>query len=189
MATRVLRKWLTGAHVRAGRHGALALLALARAGRGAVSVGGMLIRAQSDHLFVEGAPSLALPLPVPGRLSFNDMVITSRLKDSQSESDLGDGRLTVAFDADHLHSELEVRSWRAGDRFYPFGMGSEVKVGDLFTNLKVPRALRPSWPLVWCGQDIAWVVGLRRAALAPVTPATRRIVNLEVNGALVRKAW
>ncbi len=190
-ATRVLRSWLADLGVHTGHHGALAVLAMARAGHGRRSLGGELVRAQAGHLFVESRQVFTLPLRVPGRvaLSHLDVVITSKLFDAEAPPELGNGRRAVAFDADHLHSELQVRSWRSGDRFCPFGMRGQVKVGDLFTNLKVPQALRTAWPVVCCGEEIAWVVGLRRAALAPVTATTRRIVNVDVHGALVRKAW
>ncbi len=93
----------------------------------------------------------------------------------------------VAFDADGLHSNLTVRSWEAGDRLVPFGhqedgSGGSVKVGDLFTNTKVPGALRPGWPVIVHADSIVWVVGLRRGRDAPITPSTRRVVTLEVLG-------
>ena len=87
----------------------------------------------------------------------------------------------VAFDADDLQFDLRVRSWSAGDRIVPFGRGNgSVKIGDLFTNTKVPRAMRPGWPVVVHGTEIVWVVGLRRSNLAPITPRTSRVITLEV---------
>ncbi len=91
----------------------------------------------------------------------------------------------VAFDADGLHSSVTVRNWMPGDRVVPFGHKGEssegsVKVGDLFTNAKVPGALRPGWPVVMHAESIVWVVGLRRSCDAPITASTRRVVTLEV---------
>jgi tRNA(Ile)-lysidine synthase len=92
----------------------------------------------------------------------------------------------VALDADGLHFTFKVRSWEPGDRFVPFGhsdgSGGSVKVGDLFTNAKVPGALRPGWPVVTQGDRILWVVGLRRGCDAPITSQTRRVITLEVLG-------
>jgi tRNA(Ile)-lysidine synthetase-like protein len=46
------------------------------------------------------------------------------------------------FDADKVGGRIVLRHWRAGDRFQPSGMKSPVKLQDLFTNQKVPRAWR-----------------------------------------------
>ena len=85
----------------------------------------------------------------------------------------------VAFDADQLHLGLEVRPWRQGDRFHPFGLQGSVKVGDLFTNLKIPKPMREHWPLVVCGDVIIWVVGLRRGSSAPMSSETAKVLYME----------
>ena len=89
----------------------------------------------------------------------------------------------VAFDADQLHLGLEVRPWRLGDRFHPFGLQGSVKVGDLFTNLKIPKPMRGHWPLVVCGDVIIWVVGLRRGSSAPMSSETSKVLYMEYTGA------
>jgi tRNA(Ile)-lysidine synthase len=91
----------------------------------------------------------------------------------------------VAFDAERLHLGLKVRPWQAGDRFKPFGLQGSVKIGDLFTNLKIPNPLREHWPLVVCGEEIIWVVGLRRGAIAPMSRATTHVLYMEYVGTLV----
>ena len=75
----------------------------------------------------------------------------------------------VSFDACQKGS-LQVRPWREGDAFQPLGMVGHMNVGDLFTNLKVPRALRDAWPVFTlngeAGETIVWIAGLRRSAYA-----------------------
>jgi len=44
----------------------------------------------------------------------------------------------------------------------------------------VPRWERVRLPLVDAGGEIIWVVGVRRAAMAPVTAATRDVMELRV---------
>lgn len=88
----------------------------------------------------------------------------------------------VAFDADRLHFDLTLRPWVPGDRCRALGLSGHIKVGDLLTNSKIPRMMRPHWPLVTCGNDVVWVVGLRRGEQALVTETTRRIVLLKVEG-------
>ncbi|MBI1734974.1 MAG: tRNA lysidine(34) synthetase TilS [Candidatus Rokubacteria bacterium] len=83
----------------------------------------------------------------------------------------------VAFDADRLEGPLAVRARRRGDRFAPFG-SPERRLKEFLIHAKVPRWRRDALPLVTVADDIVWVAGVRRGAAAPVTPATRRIVEL-----------
>ena len=91
-----------------------------------------------------------------------------------------DPRVGVAFDGDQLHVGLRVRSWQRGDRLQPLGLRGHTKVGDIFTDAKIPRAVRGRWPLLALGDEIVWVVGLKRGAVAPVTPQTRRVVTIDI---------
>jgi len=57
---------------------------------------------------------------------------------------------------------LLVRSRQAGDRIYPLGLGGGKDVNVLMTDLKLPRAARPQWPLLIDAEgEILWLVGRR----------------------------
>ncbi|MBC7794323.1 MAG: tRNA lysidine(34) synthetase TilS [Clostridia bacterium] len=135
--------------------------------------------------FLPTAPAVySLALLVPGDVELAQSRINARLGDPPANLR---STLMVAFDADHLHLPMVVRGWRNGDKFLPFnGVGKDkavahtVKVSDLFINTKVPRALRNTWPVVVHGDEIVWVVGLRRGNQAPITAQTRRAVTLAV---------
>jgi tRNA(Ile)-lysidine synthase len=76
---------------------------------------------------------------------------------------------------------LWLRNFRTGDRFEPLGMpGKQVKLSDLFVNLKIPKRARPKWPLLCIGDEIAWVVGLRLAHRWRVTDQTRQALCLRL---------
>src|ERR671932_35012 len=60
-------------------------------------------------------------------------------------------------DAAALGDEVTVRAWRAGDRMEPAGLGGSKTLQDLFTDRKVPRAERASWPVVEANGEIACV--------------------------------
>ena len=63
-----------------------------------------------------------------------------------------------------------VRGWRAGDRIRPWkGAGSRLVVRCM-QELEVGRSERPTWPIVSAGDDIIWVPGVCRSALAIPTP-------------------
>ena len=56
---------------------------------------------------------------------------------------------------------MVFRSWRPGDRMKPLGMAGSKKLSDVFTDLKIPRAERPSWIVVECAGQIAALAGWR----------------------------
>ncbi len=134
------------------------------------------------------APQPAWPplaLHYPADLTFSGWPLTLHARsqavkrEELSQFDTLGGE-SVALDADRLHFGLSVRPWRTGDKLRPFGLNGHVKVGDLFTNAKVPRALRAKWPIVTHGERVIWVAGLRRASDAPLRATTRRIISLKV---------
>ena len=66
------------------------------------------------------------------------------------------------FDANKVGSSITLRHWRAGDRFQPIGMRSVVKLQDLFTNARIPRAERRLRVVgVTADGVLFWVEGLR----------------------------
>lgn len=60
-----------------------------------------------------------------------------------------------------LTQPLQIRTWREGDRFCPFGMKGQKLVSDLLTDHKLNLFQRQRQQVVTCGQDIVWVVGIR----------------------------
>jgi tRNA(Ile)-lysidine synthase len=121
--------------------------------------------------FERGEPDAApepARLPIPGSARFGPWTVEARL-------DHGDD----ALDADAVGREATVRPWRHGDRMRPAGVGGTKSLQDLFTDRKVPRAERASWPVVEVGGEIACVpavaVGERfRAGSGPVVGISAR---------------
>jgi tRNA(Ile)-lysidine synthase len=76
------------------------------------------------------------------------------------------------FDATTLTYPLELRKWKKGDAFYPFGMRGRKKLSDFFTDLKMSGVEKESTWVLTSGGEIMWVVGHRidrRFALKEVT--------------------
>jgi tRNA(Ile)-lysidine synthase len=59
----------------------------------------------------------------------------------------------------------------------PFG-GGERRIKTLLIDAKVPRWDRGRVPLVESSGAVIWIGNLRRGAAAPVTPKTRRVLEL-----------
>ena len=136
------------------REEANAVLALGGAGSRSIDLGaGVEAVAEYGTLrFRVGkdpAPPQPEPLSVPGRARFGAWEV---------EAAPGSGEVLVSADA--LGDALTVRAWRAGDRIRPVGLGGTKTLQDLFTDRKVPRALRCSLPVVEASSGIVWVAGV-----------------------------
>jgi tRNA(Ile)-lysidine synthase len=117
-------------------------------------------------------PDAAAPepaeLPIPGRARFGDWEVEAH------PGDVGEAVLS----ANQLGSKVTVRAWRDGDRMRPLGLGGTKSLQDLFTDRKVPRALRHSLPVVEANGKIVWVAGVAAAERSegePVSLSARRV--------------
>jgi tRNA(Ile)-lysidine synthase len=66
----------------------------------------------------------------------------------------------ATIDAGALAGEIEVRTWREGDRIRPLGMTGTKSLQDLFTDRGVPRSDRGRVPVVTVNGTVAWVAGV-----------------------------
>ncbi|MDQ6749928.1 MAG: tRNA lysidine(34) synthetase TilS, partial [Actinomycetota bacterium] len=126
--------------------------------------------------FAAGAPPVAPApqrLPVPGAVRFGSWLV-------QAES-CAARVCEGALDADSLTGELRVRGWRPGDRMAPLGLGGTRTLQDLFTDRKLARERRRSWPVVESAGVIAWVPGIATAEQFRITSTTTRAVRLSAD--------
>ncbi|MET0614843.1 MAG: tRNA lysidine(34) synthetase TilS, partial [Thermoleophilaceae bacterium] len=126
------------------------LLSVGPQGTKTVDLGGGL-RAVAEYGTVrftraaDAGPPAPVELAVPGRARFGDWELEARLE--------GPGDVAVT----DLGPAVTVRAWRDGDRMRPAGLGGSKSLQDLFTDRKVPRALRRTLPVVEAGGQIVWV--------------------------------
>jgi tRNA(Ile)-lysidine synthase len=73
-----------------------------------------------------------------------------------------------------------VRTFRAGDRFRPFGMAGTRKVKNFFIDRKIPLHLRRTIPLLFSTTELLWVCGLRVSESGRIKPGTREVVEVEI---------
>lgn len=113
-------------------------------------------------------------LAVPGHVIFEGQRITADFVTTWHKQ----AHDEVFFDADAFDNwqTLCIRTRRAGDKIL-LEMGQQ-KLKELFINRKVPRAKREHVPLIFAGEQLLWVVGMRRANLFPVTARTKNILRL-----------
>lgn len=171
------------APLRAWGHRGLRRVLAPTAPRRPFRLGGVLVEVSGDRVRVAAEPTPALAtraLDVPGRVELAEI---GRALEATIVPAAGyvlsrdPGR--AAFDADRLPPGLLVRARRRGDRLAAFG-GGERRLKSLLIDAKVPRWERGGVPVIEADGEIVWVAGLRRAATAPVTAMTRRVLELRL---------
>lgn len=159
--------------------------------------GGLRVRRERDRAFVEQAvlspADTRWPLLTPGIVPLLPAMGTVRLPGwtlsiGQQPWPAGApapalGPWAVWFDAAALAAAggpPVLRTWQPGERMHPLGAPGRRKLQDVLVDAGVPRPLRASLALLaQAGGGVIWVPGPggRRAALAPIGPATRRVTT------------
>lgn len=70
------------------------------------------------------------------------------------------------------------RTWRQGDRLQPFGMKGSRLVSDLFSDAKFTANQKHSTPLLFRGDLLIWVAGLRASRHFKVTDSTTSVIKI-----------
>ena len=171
------------APLRAWAHRGLRRILAAAPPRRPFRLGTVSVEVSGDRVRVGARPATPLAsraLTVPGRVELPEIgqAIEARVRPADGYA-LSPAPERVAFDAAVLPRTLTIRPRRRGDRFRAFG-GGERRLKAFFIDAKVPRWERSRRPLVEARGEIVWVAGLRRGAAAPVTAATREIVELDL---------
>jgi len=171
------------APLRAWGHRGLRRVLAAPAPRRPFRLGGVSVEVSGDRVRVsrEPMPSLAArSIDIPGRVELPEIgraleacILPAAGYVLPREPE------RAAFDADRLPPRLLVRARRRGDRLAAFG-GGERRLKTLLIDAKIPRWERGRVPVVEADGRIIWVAGMRRAATAPLTPTTPRVLELRL---------
>ncbi|MFT5167891.1 MAG: tRNA(Ile)-lysidine synthase [Saprospiraceae bacterium] len=87
----------------------------------------------------------------------------------------------AVLDFDKLTFPLQLRPWKAGDIFQPFGMqGKHQKVQDFLTNKKLSRFEKEVVHILESDGEICWVVGMRVDERFRIGEGTDRAYIIEV---------
>ena len=183
LVLRRMAELAAGADRSLSRAEADAVLELGRAGGSArLDLGGGL-RALAEYgtlRFSLAGDEVEAPEPValavPGTARFGSWVVEARIGPGGEEE----------LAAEALGRTPLVRSWREGDRIRPPGLDGSKSLQDLFTDRKVPRALRHVLPVVEAGGEIAWVAGVAVGERFRASTGTsdERVVSLSARRAV-----
>ena len=181
------------APLRAWAHRGLRRALVRPAPRRPFALGGVTVEVSGDRLRLGREPATSIEsrtVPVPGTLPLPEAGFVLDIAVGSPEAyAISDDPWRAVFDADVLSGPLLVRSRRAGDRMTPFGATGEHRVKRLLIEARLPRWERGRVPIVQAGPHIVWIGGVRRGAMAPITAATRRVVQLTLSPLAEARGW
>jgi tRNA(Ile)-lysidine synthase len=82
-------------------------------------------------------------------------------------------RESQALDAGRLRAPLVLRNWRPGDAYRPHGRHSARKVKELLRASHIALQQRAGWPVLTCGGELVWALGMPPAEGFGVDERTR----------------
>ena len=127
----------------------------------------------------------AIPITVSGEINLKvkldrsrsrDWVLTVKRISSAPELKNADP-FQVTLDAELLGENLILCPRRVGERFAPLGMsGKSMKLKDYMINVKLPKRARDAYPILYAGDEIAWVPGYQISDRFRVTSETKDVI-------------
>ena len=108
--------------------------------------------------------------------------LKSYFADKVDMEKLKDEKRIACFEIDDFKPEeyFIIRSRKEGDRFLPFGRKTEKKLKDILIDLKVPKHMRDSIPILEFRNNILWVVGLKRSGYYPIKTDKGKKICFEI---------
>ena len=104
-----------------------------------------------------------------GNLLFEEVAIVSKTEAN-----------SIFVDKNELKFPLTIRTWEAGDIFYPLGMTGKKKLSKYFKDEKYPLLDKENALLLCSENKIVWVVGKRADDRFKVTRNTKNILKVEL---------
>ena len=136
--------------------------------------------------YVDRQSNQSVTLNVPGQTRFGEYLIEATILETD---DVGleqfvEGKTSCVerFDLDQVRLPLIVHPRRPGDRFVPFGLTSEKKLGKFLTAQRIPHELRRRVIVVTDREKIIWVWPVRISEQVRITGDTRKILQLHITG-------
>ena len=83
-------------------------------------------------------------------------------------------------DYDKIAPPLIVRKRRPGDRFHPFGMACEKKIGKFLTAARIDPELRRQLLVIADTEKIVWLAPIRPSEKTRLTEQTKRILQIQI---------
>lgn len=92
---------------------------------------------------------------------------------------LGASNSIIFVDQDKLVYPLILKRWEEGDSFQPFGMnGKTKKLSKLFKDEKLSLLEKENCWVLWSGNQIVWVIGIRQDERFKIDNSTKNILKI-----------
>lgn len=112
-------------------------------------------------------------LEIPFKLTISRQQLTPAFQVSKD-------RTKIHIDASRLQFPLQIRRWKEGDFFYPFGMKQRKKISDFFIDNKLSLIDKEHAWLLVSGDQIVWVVGMRMDNRFRITEQTTEVIEFKI---------
>ncbi len=125
-----------------------------------------------------GQPAqFCLPVRIPGETALPDgrKLLVTLVERPDAET-----RESVFFDLEASGTEMYLRNWQPGDYFAPLGMSGHKRLKRLFSDLQIEKEERCCVPLLFSGEKLLWVVGIRRSRHAVAGPNSGTTARFDV---------
>ncbi|MHB8483079.1 MAG: tRNA lysidine(34) synthetase TilS [Nitrospiria bacterium] len=135
-----------------------------------------------DQNSIQSKSETALLIPIPGQAVSTDLKIqvrTSLIKEAPQHKPL---KNNAFFDYSQISLPLILRTRHPGDFICPVGLqGKRKKLQDIFVDLKIPRILRDSIPLIATPDRVLWIVGMEQDFQSRFSSKTDTCLRIEVD--------
>ena len=89
---------------------------------------------------------------------------------------------SICFDFDKIKEEVLVRYRENGDYIYPKGLKGRKKIKDLFIDMKIPRDVRNSIPIIAVGKEVLIIPNIKITSSYSIDNNTNNILKVEIKG-------
>ena len=108
----------------------------------------------------------------------NEIEFPVHLKFESAKSISETNKNTVYIDNQKLKYPLELRKWKEGDVFNPFGMKGKKKLSKFFKDEKLSLVAKEKIWVLCSENEIVWIVGMRSDERFKVKNTTREILKI-----------
>ena len=110
-----------------------------------------------------------------------DVKVPLNLSFSGAEAISTVSNTTIFVDQDKLEYPLVLRRWVEGAIFQPFGMqGKSKKVSKFFKDEKLSLLEKESAWLLYSGNEIVWIIGIRQDERFRISDTTKNILKIQL---------
>ncbi len=109
---------------------------------------------------------------------FGGQFVLRMLTRQQWETSTNRGPGIIVIDAGSIRGSLRIRQRKSGDAMIPLGMKGFKKIKNMMIDLKIPRDIRDTIPVLCDAEKIIWVAGIRMDERVRVKPETEKLMEI-----------